>query len=306
MVAGWREDSDRPALSPPEYLYLDSARTLAYLAQLDAGTIAREERSFAATDGIDGKVGAGGAELAVKSQRVGTVKYEVTATTTDRFYRLLGLLESTDRGGSWLHDVDALERRDELVKRLDDVDVGDFVRVTHGRMYLPPYAATRPKVFYSSRYLFGGCRAPDPPLYAPAADTRTRRALARYRRAVGKNPRLPFVLPATNRTPSPDDDVAFVLPIRYAGLASEPSSLAGEVTVVGKLIYKDTRIGEQTTWEDRESIRRYGPALARAGRALLKRLELGRVKRKELQQRVSRSMSFHPPVAVLLPVAIYQ
>ncbi|HZB75983.1 MAG TPA: hypothetical protein VE526_07150 [Solirubrobacteraceae bacterium] len=90
MVAGWREDSDRPALSPPEYLYLDSARTLAYLAQLDAGTIAREERSFAATDGIDGKVGAGGAELAVKSQRVGTVKYEVTATTTDRFYRLLG------------------------------------------------------------------------------------------------------------------------------------------------------------------------------------------------------------------------
>ena len=78
------------------------------------------------------------------------------------------------------------------------------------------------------------------------------------------------------------------------------------MTVVGKLIYKDTRIGEQTTWEDRESIRRYGPALARAGRALLKRLELGRVKRKELQQRVSRSMSFHPPVAVLLPVAIYQ
>lgn len=83
------------------------------------------------------------------------------------------------------------------------------------------------------------------------------------------------MLPVENKTRKLDDDVLFVLPTRYAGLTSEPSSLAGEVTVVGKILHMDlardrrvaTDRGRLDGWTDRETVRQFGQALV-ADRAL--------------------------------------
>jgi hypothetical protein len=306
----------RPSDPPPEYLYLDSARALAYLGQIEDGLTSGEKRSLQITDSVSGKLSAGGAEAGGSTERVGTVEQDVTASSTDRFYRLLGALIDGWKERKWLYTVDARIEGDntvsEVLKDLEPVKVGDFVRVTRGRVYLAPYAAVYPKASYALSYLGGDLTEPLRPLFAPVT-SRERKALRRYRHRVGANPRMPLVLPTLNAERSNREVVELIVPVRYRGLTSEPSSLAGDVTVVGKVIYKDLRRTtvspddpNQPIWVDRQTIREFGPALRRASRPLLRLLRLEGVKRSDLIDRVRRSVTFDAPVVVVLPVAIYQ
>jgi hypothetical protein len=98
------------------------------------------------------------------------------------------------------------------------------------------------------------------------------------------------------------------MPARYRSLAHEASLLGGELSVVGKVVFKDSRLPNEVaaggsgrpSYLDRETLTTFAPALQRAGRLLLRRLQLRR------SRMVRRSLTIDAPVAVIIPVAIYQ
>jgi hypothetical protein len=305
---------------PPEYLYLDTARVLAYLGQIDGGLTTAERRSFQQTDEVGGSVGAGGVTLSGKQQRVGSVEQDVTAGATDRFYRLLAALkDGRSSGHRWLFTIDAHLHGRHTADRVDDtlqhVRVGDFLRITRARAYVAPYAAVYPKTSYSLSYLAGDLERPRHPLFAQVSK-RGRLAADRYRRAVGDNPRIPIVVPTLNSSRTTRAPVKFIVPVRRDGLTSEPSSLAGEMTIVGKVIYLDSRVQAHVAssdpnppyWTDLETVHTFAPALEHAQVPLLRLLDLGRYahKRRKLARVVRNSVTFAAPIAVVLPIAMYQ
>jgi hypothetical protein len=314
---GLREFS-RPDEPPPEYLYLDTARVLAYLGQVDGGLTNAERRSFQETRTVSGKLAVTGVDASASDQRVGSVEQDVTAGTTDRFYRLLGaLIDGGPRGQNWLFTIDAdVDTRDDVERvraRFDrEVQVGAFVRVKHAHAFLPPYTAVYRKTSYALNYLGGDVSQPRRPLSEPFSG-RVRHAADRYRKEVRRNPRIPMVVPVFDRD-SDTEPVTFVVPVRYAGLTSEPSSLAGEMTIVGKVIYVDSRLRSTVRrddpqapyWIDLETVHRFAPALENAERPLLRLLRLEHHNRSDLPAVVRRSVTFSTPVVVLLPIAIYQ
>jgi len=305
---------------PPEYLYLDTARVLAYLGQIEGGLTSDERRSFQQTDEVGGGVSASGVDVSAKRQRVGSVQQDVTAGTTDRFYHLLALLKDPPEDAPrWLYTINAhLHGRHTtfaVIRTLRRLRVGDFVRITRARAYLAPYAAVYRKTSYSLNYLGGDLTRPQHALFTRIS-REARRAVACYRKAVGPNPRIPIVVPALNRRRTTPDPVEFIVPVRRDGLTSEPSSLAGEMTIVGKVIYLDPRRASHVShkdpnppiWVDHETVHTFAPALEHAQAALLRLLGLAPYegRRKQLGTVVRRSVTFSAPLAVVLPIAIYQ
>jgi hypothetical protein len=305
---------------PPEYLYLDTARVLAYLGQIDGGLTTAERRTFQQTDEFSGGLNTHGFEASAKQQHQKAVEQEVTAGATDRFYRLLGALkDGRSSGHRWLFTVDARLHGTHTVfsveRTLRHLRVGDFVRVTRARAYVAPYAAVYPKTSYSLNYLGGDLAKPLHPLFAQVSK-KARRAARAYADAVGDNPRIPIVVPTLNEDRTTTEPVKFVVPVRHDGLSSEPSSLAGEMTIVGKIIYLDPRLASHVAksdpnaavWVDQETVHTFAPALEHAQAPLLRLLHLGDYvdKRKQLAGVVRRSVTFSAPIVVVLPIAIYQ
>jgi hypothetical protein len=101
------------------------------------------------------------------------------------------------------------------------------------------------------------------------------------------------------------------MPARYRSLAHEASLLGGELSVVGKVVFKDSRLPNEVaaggsgrpSYLDREALTTFAPALQRADRLLLRRLQL---RRSRMVDQVRRSLTIAAPVAVIIPVAIYQ
>ncbi|HWI71237.1 MAG TPA: hypothetical protein VNT55_04735, partial [Baekduia sp.] len=304
---------ERPSEPPPEYLYLDTSRALAYLAQIEDGLTSNEKRTIETTVGVTAKAGTDGLEASSTAQRVGFVSQDVTAAATDRFYKLLGALqggfEKNDR--TWLWDVNARPRPGAMhaaLATLGKLSIGDFVRIRHATMYLPPYAQVYPRTSYALNYVGGRLPAPRRPLYAPPSAPQAK-AIKAYRAKVGKRPRISFVAPLFDESKGPA--VSFVVPVQYRGLTSEPSSLSGEVTIVGKVIYLDVRDGttdkeRQWRWVDRQMLHDFGPAVRQAPPELVKLLGLKKVPKSQRVAAVRDNVSFEPPLAVVLPVAIYQ
>jgi hypothetical protein len=104
--------------------------------------------------------------------------------------------------------------------------------------------------------------------------------------------------------------VTFFLPARYRSLSREPSLLSGVVTIVGKVVHVDARPASEASvgafpraYFDRETLTTFGPALERADQSLLDLLKLDRDR---LIQHVRDSLTISSPVAVIIPLAIYQ
>jgi len=95
----------------------------------------------------------------------------------------------------------------------------------------------------------------------------------------------------------------------------EPSLLSGNLTVVGKVVYRDlTRRdgtscglpvpgGEAHSYIDRQTISLFAPALQTAPQSILDNLGLVRA---QILTRIQQSATFPSPVVVVVPVAIYQ
>jgi hypothetical protein len=313
----------RPNSPPPEYLYLDTERTLAYLGQIEGGLTAREKRVESRSVSTKGSLKAGLiADIAAEQQRQQAIEQQVTPNATDRFFTLLGKLRSgrDEREGDqapWIVDVNARIEGDEgvvrIVKRLQKLREGDFVRIGNARLLLPPYAAAVPKARYANSYRGADLRQPRRPPPAPAT-LEARREVAAYLRLLGADPFLPFVVP-TWSDGEVSDQVTFFVPARYSALIENERLLAGKLTVVGKVVYLDARrlidddcidppvASGPCLYSDRQTVASFAPALQRAAGSVLKRFGF---RRATVATAVRESVTFEAPLAVVLPVAIYQ
>jgi hypothetical protein len=259
-----------PRIRPAEFLYLDGARVVAFLSQLEDGLSDSERQTVTRTSGFDvGLTGtvAGGAS----HEATGSLERVVTPTGASRFNRLRSRLQ--DRG--WLQPLDArtlvpLQTRGRFFDTLRRAGEGGFVEIEHVRLTVPP-AVT---VYRFARR-------------SGSADAN------RFIRLVGANPRVPLSL-RTERSPS----LLFVG--RYGSLADEPSLFFGEVTVLGKLI---RQIPAGAVYRDNETIATYGPALPFAPRPLLRKLK---IRPTSLGRDLRDGTTVTAPGAVIIPIAIYK
>jgi hypothetical protein len=353
------EELPRPDTPPVEFAYLDGSRVLAYLGQAEGGLSKSEKRSLGSSQSVTASLSAGtAAQVGAASQSQQSSEATVSPTVADRFYRLLRVLRvnggaetCTRRLGHsapWMGTIDAgvspQNTEEHIKQQLSCIGEGNVVRIFNAHLYLAPYASVLTRVRYALPYLgdFGRRRHPAEAPVPPDLQ----RALGDYRRRVGRDPRLPFVLPAiTNYLDNPQETVTFFVPTRYRGLTAEPSLLSGKVTVVGKILYADLRRGTTSTgaatrqstprerfpreYVDFQTIETFGSALKKARSTLLEELgvcpvalparparpqpaqrsspsQTCRRQRESVIDQVGRSVTFPAPVVVVLPLGIYR
>jgi hypothetical protein len=261
--SGTRSEPAFPADGPAEFLYLDGARVLAYLAQFDGGTFTSEELSRKISDSQNGKVSVENAlELGETSQQEQSLSRTITPTAAGNYIELLSKLE-----GNGLKTI-GLRRFHRDVSGLTE---GQFVTFrTHALsspVYLNPYLAVRQRRTVST--LFPMPRKGEP---GRARVRRQRAGARRFRDEVGKDPRVVFALrpeiegkrgPHTARPPlgkaraeelSPrlrraeeraerkleaDERIEYLMPMDAQLITKERSLIkfgGGEFTVVGKVV----------------------------------------------------------------------
>jgi hypothetical protein len=342
-----------PDTPPAEYLYLDTQRVLAYLGQIEGGLTTQEKRVASQAQSETASVKGGLlADIGASSSSTTSVEQVVTPAATDRFFALLIKLRSGrehvgGRDSPWLKNLNLQVTKTNtpasIRKALAGVQVGDFVRLNHAHLLLPAYAALAPKVRYAAQasqsarptvtVVASGSTVPGAPPPPPTAakprprpkpkarvtpaSVRQKRLVDAYLRRLGRDPTLPFVAHTLDANQVDQGIATFFVPAGYAGLLDNDRLLAGELTVVGKVIYQDMRPvpGEpcrsnklptyrSCTYFDRQTLATFAPALAKAPKPVLELLRLRR--RDQAKLAVQRSVTFGTPVIVVLPVAIYQ
>jgi hypothetical protein len=213
---------------PFEFLYLDSARVEAYLAELDGGTFAKQHVSHRLTRKLNGEVTVEPVKAGASSEDESFVEREVTATAASRFVELLHQL-----GNEEIHSV-GLRRFKEDVRC--DLDEGDFVSV-HTRsmrppIYLNPYLAVKQIGTLSALF-------PMPsrdPAQRELVEAR-REAARQFSRQVGENPRAVFAIQP--RVDGELGKVRYLLPMTVGQLTDERSLIkfgGGDFTMIGKVV----------------------------------------------------------------------
>jgi hypothetical protein len=192
----FEEHTDRPHLSfpaggPAEFLYLDNGRIVAYLAQIEGGTFASEERSSKVSKSAEGKVTLNQVlQAGVARSEENTVSRVVTPTAAAEYFELLFDLEH-EPGPENSEGVDNV-RLSYFHEDMEGLDEGQFVRFkTHGLrppIYLNPYLAARQRV--TMQALFPRSREKE----APGEVSRQRKRIRHFRRQLGRNPRVIFKL----------------------------------------------------------------------------------------------------------------
>lgn len=319
-----------PADTPPaEFLYLDRARVLSYLGQLVEGLPTSEKRTLAESADLTAEVKAGPATAGGTRKQSKSTEAQVAPRVADRFYLLLRLLRaghSRDEAGrrrEWLFDVRP-ETPDStaVYGSACQLQEGDFVRIREAHLLLSPYAAVLPKATYAAlnrRTLTGQVARPNQKLRAPFT-RRQRRAVNRYLRLLGRDPRLPFVVRTLSRDAGRNSfgGVTFFIPARYRSLRNEPSLISGSLTIVGKVVYRNLaqpqgamrrscgrRVGSRVAhyYRDRQTISTFVPALKVAPNFVFDNLNfaIGTI-----AEQVTANMTVPAPVIVVIPIAMYQ
>ncbi|MEK6274348.1 MAG: hypothetical protein AABM30_03335 [Actinomycetota bacterium] len=335
-----------PDTPPAEYLYLDNARVRSYLGQLVNGLPASEKRTLSESEDLAAEVKASGVGLSSANKTSTSTVIDVSPTVADRFYLLLRLLRKGksnfksedsrkwlffENGDSrkWLFDLNlgpkkkhrgVYEVAERVYQAACKVHEGDFVRINDAHLSLSPYAAVLPTVTYATLNLNGEAAPPTPRVLSPR--TRVgRRRVSRYRRLLGKDPRLPFIVRTTPLRPRRGQPagVTFFLPTRYKSLRNEPSLISGTLTIVGKIVYlnlgrskpRGSRMACQEkvpsslprSYVDRMTVATFVPALEEAPNFVFDNLgfRIGTI-----AQQVTANMTVAAPVMVVIPIAMYQ
>jgi hypothetical protein len=306
---------------PPDYAYLDNARVVLYLGQLQGGLAKSAQLTEQLTSGRNATVSAGGVSLGGTAGRSSSLERVVTPTATARFYELLRLLGKYD----YLTTVDAAAPPKRLVGSFEQIPEGSFVMLRRCRLQLPSYVQLGRLAFGSSGYVSasnayqgaGGRTALAQDAFAnawnhahpdsqtlgsaasmglPGAERRIERAIAGLAKVVARNPRVPVSTcdAAADLRPR---GVDLLFPIRLAALSSEPTLLAGPVTVVGKLVRKVTTGHE---YVDEPSLATFTSTLANVDEAA------GDDSAPGLGTQLDADATVLAPGAVILPIAIYK
>jgi hypothetical protein len=248
-----------PGIPPPDYVYLDNARVVLYLGQLEGGLSASEKLTEQLTENRNATLAASGFQLGGSSDRSSSVERVVTPTATARFYALLDSLGAH----GYVHTVDAAASGKALARAFAPIPEGAFVRLRNCELRIPPYVefgellrASRGRISPLQAFLDAGSGTEQafvtleeaqfqagrtkslvgtPSVAFSAADSRRIAAAApKLERVVGRNPRVPA---SCGRTANPSrGGFDMLLPLRLGGLSTERSLLAGPVTVVGKVV----------------------------------------------------------------------
>jgi hypothetical protein len=189
------------------------------------------------------------------------------------------------------------------------------VRLSDAHLFLPPYAALPPRARYAASYLGGDYGPPGQPLQPPGPPA-TEEDLNAYLKQLGPDPVLPFVVPTLGSEGTPTTPVTFFVPARYSRLLDNARLLAGNLTVVGKVPYLDSRLPDDEacivdddresspcSYFDRQAFTTFSTALRKAQPSVLRTL---RIRRRGIVGMVRASLTFRTPIVVVLPVAIYQ
>lgn len=315
---------DDPGIPPPEYVYLDNARVLAYLSQIEGGLSASEKRMRRVSASRNAGASAGGVEAGGSAESESFVEATVTPTATTSFYRLLDRLG--DKG--YLAELDASAPPAVFARELGAAAEGSFVRITNCRLRLPTYVQMQQVIdetpgpisaFAAARIAEHGTdeeflaqqaarvqaeidagKTPGAMLgtafamLSPAEERRLTRAAERFAAAIPPTARVPLSTCAGRVLQRPRPDLLF--PITLDGLSDERSLLAGPVTVVGKVVRQVRK--PEDTYVDRKALTAYSQPVVAVDDAL----ESDEPMSGELRDDVA----VLPPGAVILPLAIYK
>lgn len=276
------------AAGPPrEFLYLDGARTDAYLSQFDGGSAGAETLTSAESSKAAAEAGIGAASVSGERQRSTGRQQVLTPTNFSRFYRLVSLLDDEQnrfrtkfvsapvppQGGQVAPTSFSF-----VTQSLRKVREGDFVRLTT-RVTMPSFAQLY--------------QALDPANAGPAS-TKDGQAV---RKAIGTNPRFPFYV----RIGATDGQkLTIVMPAQFAAVAAPIDLFAGNVNVIGKVVY---RVTPGRPYRDDVLANRFQAATT-APAALLK--QLGLPSAKEIGAELSEFRAVKDPALVILPIAIFK
>jgi len=237
-----------PDVPPLEFAYIDSERVAAYLGQAEGGLATSEQRGEQIKRAINASLAAGASVNFGKSQQdEESTTATVKPNAADHFYAFLRLLRHApeakqgacnDAGSRrrWLGRLDFTEPPKQVMKEIECIGVGNFVRIEDVQLFLPPFAQALPRV-QSANAFYGALPAPRTPFTSPAQSVALTRALHAYAKQVGAKPRMPFVGAPYGEGNKVGKRVAMFMPAKYSGLTPEPSLLTGSVTVVGKIVY---------------------------------------------------------------------
>jgi hypothetical protein len=213
---------DFPADGPAEFLYLDSARVNAYLAQVNGGTFDEETVKNIVSASLEGRVGIDGSGGGGSQKSENSVEKTVRPTDASRFFALYSAIEAEND----------LERR-ELTdwSAFATLEEGDFVRFKTASLvppvYTNAYLASRQKETLSS--IFPGRPGGD-----RGKSQKRRNAAEAFRETLGDDPRIVFAV-----NPNPDEETpTYLLPLSAKPLNAERSLIkngGGHWIVVGKV-----------------------------------------------------------------------
>ncbi|NUT55435.1 MAG: hypothetical protein HOQ03_05570 [Thermoleophilia bacterium] len=304
-----------PSIAPPDYVYLDNARVVLYLGQIEGGVAASERLTEQLTQNRNATVAASGFQVGGSSGRSSAVERVVTPTATARFSRLLDRLDAE----GFLRTVDAAAPGKALAQAFGGIEEGTFVRLRNCSLRIPPYVEYGQAVQPSARL------SPDDAWTAflatgvdtvltfqtaqveagrstvltgtgtAQADEATKRGLAaaatQLARVVRRNPRVPASCGETANAPRGALDM--LVPLRLGELSPERSLLAGPVTVVGKVVRAVRR--DEDAYVDTASLALFAEPVATAN-----------VFAGEGEGGLAADVTVLAPGAVILPIAIYK
>jgi hypothetical protein len=227
-------------LPPVEFLYLDGARILDFLAELEGGEVGAVHRISKEIASVSAGGSGDGFTVGASSQHESVAESTVTRTEASELGILLDDLAENESHGISFHSIDLTDQED--LKDAKTIREGMLVRfVTHELLspgYIRPYVVVRQSATLAALFP----QAPGNPTDAERAKEQRRKAES-FARQVGPDPRITFVV---SPRPKEADDISMkvLMPMHYRDLTQERSLLekgrdqftGGRLVVFGKVI----------------------------------------------------------------------
>lgn len=316
-------------LPPVEFLYLDSARILDFLAELEGGRIGGVHRISKETDSVNATGSGGGFAVGASSQHESVADSTVTRTEASELGLLLDALARNELHGVSFHSIDLTKAKD--LENTKTIREGMLVRfVTHELLspgYIRPYVVVRQSATLAALF---PQEAGDPASAERA--TKQRKQAESFAHQIGPDPRITFVVSPRptkeNKTP-----LEVLMPMRYRDLTQERSLLekgrdqytGGRLVVFGKVIrvfrHKRRNSPEYTDFATREiwqnPLKQASPFLIehvshscrtqRRGAEPEQPSQSGPIRgRACFLAKLKRQTELYSPGAVILPIAVYK
>ena len=213
---------------PLEFMYLDSGRVRAYLAQLTGGTFATQHIAHKFVKKVNGEIVVEPVKVGASSEEEDFIEREVTPTAASNYVELFHDIEGD------LHTIGLRKYGTEVGREhLHEGDLVEFhTAALRPPVYLNPYLAVRQSGTLSALFPM-----PSSNPERRAAVESWREASLKFTKQVGENPRVVFAIqPLRNSKPG---NVKYLLPMNVRQLTDERSLLklgGGDFTVVGKVV----------------------------------------------------------------------